>query len=364
MPEMEGTDFVAIENVSRRFGDAPAVDRVNLSIARGEFFSLLGPSGCGKTTLLRMIGGFTSPDEGAIRIDGEDMTSRPPEIRPVNMVFQSYAIFPHLNVAGNIAYGLRRDGLSNAERDRRVDEALRLISLEGYGARRAHELSGGERQRVALARALVKRPKLLLLDEPLGALDKRLRESMQLELRRIQRETGVTFLFVTHDQEEALAMSDRIAVMEHGRVLQVADPRTLYDSPNSRAVAAFIGNMNFFAGRVLGSSAAELVLDVAGFGKVGLPRRQDWSFAPGAEITLAVRPEKLMVTPTPPSEGASIRARALSSVYFGDRTQIKVVTADGSQTVSATVAANAAFHPSGEEIYVSFAPADALVLAD
>lgn len=278
------------------------------------------------------------------------------------MVFQSYAIFPHLNVAGNIAYGLRRDGLSYTERDHRVDEVLRLISLEGYGARRAHELSGGERQRVALARALVKQPKLLLLDEPLGALDKRLRESMQLELRRIQRETGVTFLFVTHDQEEALAMSDRIAVMEHGRVLQVADPRTLYDSPKSRAVAGFIGTMNFFAGRVVGTSADELVLDVAGFGRLCLPRRNDWSFAPGAAVTLAVRPEKLIVSQTLPSGGASVRGRILSSVYLGDRMQIKLLTAENNQTLSATIAANSAFRPSDEEICVSLMPADALVL--
>jgi spermidine/putrescine ABC transporter ATP-binding subunit len=360
---MRATDFVSIENLSRRFGNAPAVDHVNLSIARGEFFSLLGPSGCGKTTLLRMIGGFTSPDEGAIRIDGEDMTSRPPERRPVNMVFQSYAIFPHLNVAENIAYGLRRDGLSKAERDRRVEEVLRLISLTGYGARRAHELSGGERQRVALARALVKRPKLLLLDEPLGALDKRLRESMQLELRRIQRETGVTFLFVTHDQEEALAMSDRIAVMEHGRVLQVADPRTLYDAPNSRAVAGFIGTMNFFDGRVVGTGGGDLVLDVAGFGRLCLPQRHDCSFAPGAAVTLAVRPEKLLVSQSPPSDGASLRGRILSSVYLGDRTQIKLVTAEANQTLSATIAANAAFRPTREEIYISLLPADALLLA-
>src|SRR5690349_5557700 len=221
---MPAADFVSIQNLSRRFGDAPAVDHVNLSIARGEFFSLLGPSGCGKTTLLRMIGGFTSPDEGAIRIDGEDMTTQAPERRPVNMVFQSYAIFPHLNVAENIAYGLRRDGLSKVERDRRVDEALHLIALSGYGARRAHELSGGERQRVALARALVKRPKLLLLDEPLGALDRRLREQTQFELVNIQEQVGITFVIVTHDQEEAMTMSTRIAVMNSGWIAQVGTP--------------------------------------------------------------------------------------------------------------------------------------------
>ena len=358
---MQFADFVSIENICRRFGDAPAVDHVSLSISRGEFFSLLGPSGCGKTTLLRIIGGFTLPDEGAIRIDGADMTSRPPERRPVNMVFQSYAIFPHLNVAENIAYGLRRDGLSKAERGQRVEEALHLIALSGYGARRAHELSGGERQRVALARALVKRPKLLLLDEPLGALDKRLRESMQLELRRIQRETGVTFLFVTHDQEEALAISDRIGVMEHGRVLQVADPRTLYDAPNSRAVAAFIGTMNFFDGRIVETGASDLLLDVTGFGRLNLPRRRDWSFTPGAAVTLAVRPEKLILSHTPPPGHSSLVGRVLSTVYLGDRTQIKLLT-DGDHVVSATVSPNAGAYPNGEESCVSFPPADALLL--
>src|SRR5438105_2876002 len=264
-------DFLRIRNVSKRYGPVAAVEAVDLAIARGEFFSLLGPSGCGKTTLLRIIGGFTAPDGGSIQIDGEDITARPPNRRPVNMVFQSYAIFPHLNVADNIAYGLRADGVAKAERDRRVTEALSLISLPGYGSRRAHELSGGERQRVALARALVKRPKVLLLDEPLGALDKRLRESMQVELRAIQREVGITFVFVTHDQEEALALSDRIAVMEHGRVRQVADPGTLYDRPNSRAVAAFIGTMNFLPARIIDAHAGGLAVEIAGFGAVPVP---------------------------------------------------------------------------------------------
>ncbi len=229
-----GEDFIRIENLSKRFGATLAVDRVTLAIGRGEFFSLLGPSGCGKTTLLRMVGGFTLPDAGTITLDGEDLTALPPNKRATNMVFQSYAIFPHLNVRDNIAYGLRNERLSAAERERRVAEALAMIKLETYGERRAHQLSGGERQRVALARALVKRPKVLLLDEPLGALDKRLREAMQIELRQIQRDVGITFIFVTHDQEEALSMSDRIAVMENGRVLQVADPKTLYEQPNSR----------------------------------------------------------------------------------------------------------------------------------
>ena len=242
--------FISIRNVSKSFGPVKAVDSVSMEISRGEFFSLLGPSGCGKTTLLRLLAGFESPTSGEIFIDDQPMSTVPPHHRPVNMVFQSYAIFPHLNVRANIAYGLRKAKLPRKEQDGMVDEMLELIKLPGYGNRWTHELSGGERQRVALARALIKRPKVLLLDEPLGALDKQLREQMQLELRALQRAVGITFVFVTHDQEEALTMSDRIAVMSKGRDLQIDTPARLYESPNSRDVASFIGNMNFFDGRV------------------------------------------------------------------------------------------------------------------
>src|SRR5476649_2064693 len=242
--------FLSLSKVSKRFGDLAAVDGVDLEVPRGAFFALLGPSGCGKTTLLRMIAGFAQPDDGIIAIDGVSMNGVPANLRPTNMVFQSYAIFPHLNVFDNIAYGLRKERLAGAELTRRVEGALAMIKLEGYGVRRAEELSGGQRQRVALARALVRRPKVLLLDEPLGALDKRLREAMQIELRALQKSVGITFVFVTHDQEEALSMSDRIAVMSAGQVLQIASPRMLYEAPNCREVEDFIGQMNFFNGAV------------------------------------------------------------------------------------------------------------------
>jgi spermidine/putrescine transport system ATP-binding protein len=228
-----------------------AVDAVDLTIAEGEIFGLLGPSGCGKTTLLRLLAGFEAPDAGRLLLDGAEMTATPPHRRPLNMVFQSYAVFPHLNDAQNIAFGLRMEGVAGAERRRRVEEALALVKLEGLGGRRPHQLSGGQRQRVALARALVKRPRVLLLDEPLSALDAKLREAMREELIQLQRRTGVTFVFVTHDQQEALALSSRCAVMREGRLEQVAAPADLYAAPTSRFVADFIGAANLLAGRIV-----------------------------------------------------------------------------------------------------------------
>ena len=266
---MNGNDaYISIRNVSKFFGTFQAIDDVSLDIAGGEFFSLLGASGSGKTTLLSMLAGFEPATSGDIFIDGQSMDSVPPNHRPVNTVFQNYAIFPHLNVRDNIAYGLRKAQLPRAKRYEMVDEMLELIKLPGYGTRKAHELSGGQRQRIALARALILRPKVLLLDEPLGALDKQLREQMQLELRLLQRKVGITFVFVTHDQEEALALSDRIAVMQSGRVLQVDTPAGLYESPNSRAVASFIGNMNFFPGKLRRNGTAGAVVETEGLGSM------------------------------------------------------------------------------------------------
>jgi len=359
-----GGAFIHIQDVSKRFGGMLAVDGVTLNIGRGEFFSLLGPSGSGKTTLLRMIGGFAVPDRGSISIDGQDVTDLPPNKRPTNMVFQSYAIFPHLNVRDNIAYGLRTERLSRAERETRVGEALAMIKLEGYGERRANQLSGGERQRVALARALVKRPKVLLLDEPLGALDKRLREAMQIELRQLQRAVGITFIFVTHDQEEALSMSDRVAVMERGRVLQVADPKTLYEQPNSRAVADFIGTMNVFEGRVIAVGDEILTIQTSRIERLEVPRRPGAELPAGARVLVAVRPEKLAISGQAP-HGPSLRGRVLAAEYFGDRSQFRVGL-DCSDAIIIVIVQNAGpCNPTslgqGESVYVTL-PRDALLL--
>jgi spermidine/putrescine transport system ATP-binding protein/putrescine transport system ATP-binding protein len=346
-----GEDFLRIENLSKRFGATLAVDGVTLDIARGEFFSLLGPSGCGKTTLLRMIGGFTLPDAGSIALDGEDVTVLPPNKRATNMVFQSYAIFPHLNVHDNIAYGLRTERLSAAERERRVAEALAMIKLDTYGERRAHQLSGGERQRVALARALVKRPKVLLLDEPLGALDKRLREAMQIELRQIQRDVGITFIFVTHDQQEALSMSDRIAVMEAGRVLQVADPKTLYEQPNSRGVADFVGTANFFPGNVVAMTGDSVTVETP-LGRMEIRRRTN--LRTGARLTIAIRPENLTLS----REAGSVSGRVAAVSYLGDR-RLFHVNINGATAIVA--AQNSADFGIGEAVHLGWAP-DAVML--
>src|SRR3569623_1122832 len=264
--------FLSISQVSKSFGGPPVVDRVSLDVLRGEFFSLLGPSGCGKTTLLRMIAGFETPDSGTIAIDGEVMNKVPPHLRPTNMVFQSYAIFPHLNVFDNLAYGLRKLKLPKAALRTKVEAMLATVRLEGLENRAADQLSGGQRLRVALARALVREPKLLLLDEPLGALDKRLREAMQVELRAIQRQVGITFLLVTHDQDEALSLSDRVAVMGHGMILQVAPPRCLYERPNCREVADFIGEINFFHATVREITDADATVNAGVLGVLAIPR--------------------------------------------------------------------------------------------
>jgi len=321
---MSSDAFISIRGVDKYFGRFQAIDGVSIDIGHGEFFSLLGASGCGKTTLLRMLAGFERPSAGEIYIDGQPMSDVPPHLRPVNMVFQSYAIFPHLNVRDNIAYGLRKQKLPRATRARMVDEMLDLIKLPAYGDRKANELSGGQRQRIALARALILRPKVLLLDEPLGALDKQLREQMQLELRALQRTVGITFVFVTHDQEEALTLSDRIAVMSDGHVLQIDTPSGLYERPNSRRVASFIGTMNFFDGRVSRREGDRVIVEAAGLGRIAAPLRGR-DFAPGEPLQVALRPEKLELGSGPPEAAApSVRGTIETSAYLGERSHFFV----------------------------------------
>lgn len=314
---------ISLHDVVKRFGPVNAVDGVSFDIRRGEFFSMLGASGCGKTTLLRMLAGLEQPTSGEIEIDGAPMAGVTANLRPTNMVFQSYAIFPHLNIYENVGYGLRRLGLDRAEWMRRVGEALALVKLDGYGERGAHQLSGGQRQRVALARALVCRPKVLLLDEPLGALDKKLREEMQLELRALQRAVGITFVFVTHDQEEALALSDRIAVMSRGKVLQIDTAAGLYETPNCREVAEFIGTMNLFKGKVAAAAKGYVIVDAGPLGKSNV--KTDMVPGKDSDVYLAVRPEKIVIAKA--GRGSSsgvVRGIISASTYLGDRSNFLV----------------------------------------
>lgn len=313
--------MISIERITKNFGETIAVDDVSLDIRANEFFALLGPSGCGKTTLLRMIAGFEPPSGGRLTIDGENVTTTPPNHRPVNMVFQSYAVFPHMTVADNVAYGLVVTGVPKAEIIPRVEEALAMVRLDGYGARMPNQLSGGQRQRVALARALIKRPKVLLLDEPLSALDRKLREEMQLELVRLQHEVGITFVIVTHDQEEALSMADRIAVMDHGKLLQVAPPAELYDQPNCRMVADFIGKTNFFDATVTATSNGELMIDATDLGALSLPNDGKGT----GEIAIAIRPEKIDLTHEQPDATGIILAGTVDQqAFFGEASHVYV----------------------------------------
>ena len=316
--------IISFQGVNKRFGQVTAVDNASFDIQRGEFFSLLGPSGCGKTTLLRMVAGFEVPSAGEILIDGQPMSATPPNHRPVNMVFQNYAIFPHLDVRNNIAFGMRKAGLTRAELDKRIDEVLDLIKLPGYGNRGADELSGGQRQRVALARALIKQPKVLLLDEPLGALDKKLREQMQIELRQLQQQIGITFLFVTHDQEEALTLSDRIAVMSEGVVMEIASPGQLYESPGSPFVADFIGSMNFFEGEVLSSTDSTMTVETGALGTVSVTN-SDAQMVSGQKAWVAIRPEKMQPVFSDPGEHPNTTGGTMGpSAYLGDRSHFYV----------------------------------------
>ncbi len=318
--------LIHIEAVNKSFGNFTALLGIEIDIGRGEFFSLLGASGCGKTTLLRILAGIEEPTTGRLLIDGQDMQGVPPEKRPTNMVFQSYAIFPHLNVEENIGYGLRNLKLSRAETKERIGSALELVKLDGFEKRNTHALSGGQRQRVALARALVMRPKVLLLDEPLSALDKKLREEMQLELRAMQRSLGITFVFVTHDQEEAMTLSDRIAMMSGGKILQLDTPKGLYERPVNREVAEFIGTMNLIPAKAGATKGDRVALDAGEVGRLE-GRTAAGLLASGSDAFLALRPERLSVGADLGSN-ARLKGKIAEAVYLGDRITY-VVTVKG-----------------------------------
>jgi len=353
---MSAAPILRIERIGKAFGGVLAVDNLSLEVERGEFFALLGPSGCGKTTLMRMIAGFETPDSGRVLIDGEDITAAPPHRRPVNMMFQSYALFPHMSVAKNIAYGLVQEGLGRAEIGARVADMLRLTQLAGLESRKPAQLSGGQRQRVALARALVKRPKILLLDEPLGALDRKLREETQFELAALQQRLGLTFVVVTHDQDEAMAMASRIAVMRAGRIAQIGAPAEVYDRPTTRFVAEFVGEINIFAGDIesvpQGGAALRGALGLLRAGGLARP------------AAFALRPDRLRLSRQAPAGADNVipgvvRHRA----YLGDATLYRIEAADGMMLRARVANASGAeaFMP-GDAIFCAFATADVVLL--
>jgi spermidine/putrescine transport system ATP-binding protein len=343
---------IRLIDLEKRFGGVRAVDGVSLDVATGEFFSLLGPSGCGKTTTLRMIGGFELPSGGRILLRDRDITMDPPDKRPVNMVFQHYALFPHLNVGDNIGFGLKRTGVAKADIGRRVGEALGLVRLEGYERRKPNQLSGGQQQRVALARALVNRPNVLLLDEPLGALDLKLRRQLQLELKRIQSEVGITFVYVTHDQEEALTMSDRIAVMHAGRVEQLGTPEELYERPATRFVADFIGTTNLLRGVVepdgqVRLSSGELI------------RVAHDGLGPGEEVELSVRPESISLVPA--EAVGALRGTVSQAAYLGTNVSYQVRTTGG-LSLSILASKTGPRLPVNSDVAIAWPASEALVL--
>ena len=357
--------IVSIKNVTKRFGSSVvAVDNVSVDIKPNEFFALLGPSGCGKTTLLRMIAGLENPTDGEITIDGIEMSRVPPNKRPVNMVFQSYAVFPHMTVEDNVAYGLRVTGVPADETRTRVGEALEMVKMSHLAARKPNQLSGGQRQRVALARALVKRPKVLLLDEPLSALDAKLREQMQLELATLQTQVGITFIIVTHDQDEALSMADRIAVMDAGHIRQIATPGRLYESPESRFVADFIGKVNLLDGKATGVNGGTMSIDVPKLGKFDVPTAK--GITSGSAVALAIRPEKLHISKEEPG-ATSFKAhgKIAAWAYYGDTSHMYVDTAGGvrlSVTIQNATRTTVDNMDVGDQVWLSWAPSDTLVL--
>jgi putrescine transport system ATP-binding protein len=362
--------LLRIDAVVKKFGGFRAVDRLSLDIRAGEFFALLGPSGCGKTTLLRMLAGFETPDEGRILLDGRDIAQVLPHQRPVNMMFQNYALFPHLSVRDNIAFGLKRAGMARAEIDARVAEMVALVKLEGLEKRKPDQLSGGQKQRVALARSLARRPRLLLLDEPLAALDKKLRESTQFELIELQRRLGMTFVIVTHDQEEAMTVADRIGVMDAGRLEQVATPRQLYEEPASRWVAEFVGDVNIFEGQIESHDAGRLIISTRDAGTITVAEPRQAMTKSG--VCVAIRPEKVKLSRRGPVSGAA-GAHAINRLegvvtdvsYLGGVTSYKVKLDSGAvlrSSMANTARIDIDAYQACQRVVAWFTPDDCVVL--
>ena len=365
--DADAEPFIKLRSVSKKFDEFTAVDNIDLDIYKGELFSLLGGSGCGKTTLLRMLAGFETPSSGTIHIDGVDMTEVPPYDRPINMMFQSYALFPHMTVEQNVAYGLKRDKIPKNEIKRRVEEILSMVELSDFVKRKPHQLSGGQRQRVALARALVKRPKVLLLDEPLGALDKRLREQTQFELINIQDQLGVTFVVVTHDQEEAMTLSTRMAMMDAGKFQQIGEPTEVYEYPESRLVANFIGSANMFEGRVSKSDADHVVVTSKELG-VEFYTNHSMSIIEGTKVWVAVRPEKITLSKTSLDATTNQLKGVVVDIGYHGKTSTYRVRISNDQIIEVSVPSQK--RPRGErhsidwdeEIYLNWDQSSAVVM--
>ena len=361
--------FIRIEGVTKTFGPFVAVKDVSIDIMKGELFALLGGSGCGKTTLLRMLAGFTAPTSGKIFIDGQDMTNVQPYDRPVNMMFQSYALFPHMTVAKNVGYGLKHDAMTDAERADRVAHMLDLVQLTELAGRKPHQLSGGQRQRVALARALAKQPKVLLLDEPLGALDKKLREHTQFEITNIQYKTGITFIVVTHDQEEAMTLASRIAVMDKGMIRQIGTPTEVYEFPKSRFVADFIGSINMFDGEVTAQAKGDAVVDAPTFGSP-IRARAGANIWKGSMVSVAVRPEKIAISRSRPADAVNaVEGIVLDVGYFGKDSLYRVRLPSGAVVSVNNVNARRAAESErvaqwDDKVWLSFDPSAAILLTE